>query len=130
MTKRNFFHFSGNSLRRVHVFLRHLEKTSHHFFKPEMVVSTPPAPFHQKKAKKGQKNVSYRIEFFKNFPSSILKFCFGLFGLFGLFWPLRLFLLVKHSLDVRITSKVEESTILHGKSSHLGYFFSSDRSYP
>ena len=41
----NFFHFGGNSLRRVHVFLRHLKKTYHPFFEPEMGVSTPPAPF-------------------------------------------------------------------------------------
>ena len=30
--KETFFHFSGNSERRVHVFLRHLEKMSHPFF--------------------------------------------------------------------------------------------------
>ena len=51
----HFFHFAGNSLRRVHVFLLLPEKTYHHFFEPKMGVSTPPAPFQQKKAKKGQK---------------------------------------------------------------------------
>ena len=35
-----FFHFGGNSLRRVHVFLRHPEKTYHPFFGPEMGVLT------------------------------------------------------------------------------------------
>ena len=35
-----FFHFRGNSLRRVHVFLRLLEKTYHPFFEPEMGVLT------------------------------------------------------------------------------------------
>ena len=44
-----FFHFSGNSERRVHVFLRHLEKMSHLFFESEM---TPPAHFQQKRPKK------------------------------------------------------------------------------
>ena len=47
-----FSHFRGNSLRRVHVFTRHLEKTYHHFFEPEMCVSTPPTPFQQKRQKK------------------------------------------------------------------------------
>ena len=38
--KADFFHFGGNSLRRVHVFLRHPEKTYHPFFGPEMGVLT------------------------------------------------------------------------------------------
>ena len=38
--KNAFFHFGGNSLRRVHVFLRHPEKTYHPFFGPEMGVLT------------------------------------------------------------------------------------------
>ena len=36
----------------------------------------------------------------------------AIFGLFGLFWP---FWPLKHSLDLGITAKVEESHILHGK---------------
>ena len=36
MCKIDFFHFSGNSLRRVHVFLRRLEIISHHHFEPKM----------------------------------------------------------------------------------------------
>ena len=35
---RLFFHFGGNSLRRVHVFLRDQKKTYHPFFEPEMGV--------------------------------------------------------------------------------------------
>ena len=50
-----FFHFRGSSLRRVHVFLLLPEKTYPPLFEPKMGVSTPPAPFQQKKAKKGQK---------------------------------------------------------------------------
>ena len=38
--KHSFFHLRGNSLRRVHVFLRLLEKTYHPFFEPEMGVLT------------------------------------------------------------------------------------------
>ena len=49
--KCNFFHFGGNSLRRVHVFLPHLEKTYHLFFEPEMGVLT----LFSKKGQKGQK---------------------------------------------------------------------------
>ena len=49
--KVSFFHFGSNSLRRVHVFLRHLKKTYHPFFEPEMGVLTPPAPFQQKRPK-------------------------------------------------------------------------------
>ena len=51
----SFFHFRGNSERRVHVFLRHLEKMSHPFFEPKMGVLTPPGHFQQKRSKKGQK---------------------------------------------------------------------------
>ena len=47
-----FFYFRGNSERRVHVFLRHLEKMSHQFFEPEMGLSTPPGHFQQKRPKK------------------------------------------------------------------------------
>ena len=36
--KFTFFHFGGNSLRRVHVFLRDQKKTYHPFFEPEMGV--------------------------------------------------------------------------------------------
>ena len=43
---------------------------------------------------------------------NIVLVFFGLFGLFGLFWP---FWPLKHSLDLGITAKVEESHILHGK---------------
>ena len=50
-----FFHFSGNSERRVHVFLRHLEKMSHLFFESEM---TPPAHFQQKRPKRPKKKIS------------------------------------------------------------------------
>ena len=50
-----FFHFRGNSERRVHVFLRHLEKMSHPFFEPKMGVLTSTGPFQQKKAKKRAK---------------------------------------------------------------------------
>ena len=52
-----FFHFRGNSERRVHVFLRHLEKMSHPFFEPKMGVLTSPGPFQQKKAKKRPKKI-------------------------------------------------------------------------
>ena len=50
-----FFHFRGNSERRVHVFLRHLEKLSRHFFEPKIDVSTPSGPFQQKRPKKAKK---------------------------------------------------------------------------
>ena len=61
--KETFFHFSGNSLRRVHVSIRLLEKTYHHFFEPKMGVSTPSAPFQQKKRpKKAKKNFKQREE--------------------------------------------------------------------
>ena len=53
-----FFHFRGNSERRVHVFLRHLEKMSHHFFEQKIDVSTLPSPFQQKRPKKAQKKMS------------------------------------------------------------------------
>ena len=65
------------------------------------------------------------------FLPSIWKSCFGLFCLsrpflaflafFGLFLA---FLIVKHSLDVGITSKMEESHILHGKNVPPWIFFS------
>ena len=58
MSKINFFHFRGNSERRVHVFLRHLEKMSHQFFEPEMGLSTPPGHFQQKRPKKAKKKFS------------------------------------------------------------------------
>ena len=51
-----FFHFGGTSLRRVHVFLRHLEKTYHLFFEPEMGVLA----LFSKKGQKGQKKFSNR----------------------------------------------------------------------
>ena len=38
VTEGIFFHFGGNSLRRVHVFLRDQKKTYHPFFEPEMGV--------------------------------------------------------------------------------------------
>ena len=38
LRKVTFFHFGGNSLRRVHVFLRDQKKTYHPFFEPEMGV--------------------------------------------------------------------------------------------
>ena len=101
---RNFFHFSGNSLRRVHVFLRHLEKMSHQLFEPEMGLSTLLA----KKGQKGQKIFSdsgrkicfwkYSCpgtgngfflplsEIFLIFLPSLWKLCFGLFVFFGLFF--------------------------------------------
>ena len=50
--------------------------------------------------------------------------CWSFLAFFGLFWPLRLFLLVKHSLDVGITSKMEESHILHVKKIPPWIFFS------
>ena len=53
--KRKFYHFRGNSLRRVHVYIRHLEKMSHHFLNQKMGVSTPPGLFKQKRPKKGPK---------------------------------------------------------------------------
>ena len=84
-----------------------------------MVVSTSPAPFHQMKAKKGQ----IFFLFFPLYGYFVWAFL-AFFCLFVLFWPLGLFLLVKHSLDVRITSKVEESTILHCKKFPPWIFFS------
>ena len=60
----NFVHFGGNSLRRVHVFLRDQKKTYHPFFEPEMGVSPSSAPFLQKKAKKRPKNGREEKSFF------------------------------------------------------------------
>ena len=63
------------------------------------------------------------FEFFLFFLPGKEKSCFGPFGLFWPLWPL------KHSLDLGITSKVEESHILHGKNDvTLDFFVSSDRS--
>ena len=58
-----FFHFGGNSLRRDHVFLRHLEKTYHPFFELEIGVLSL---FNQKRSKKAKK-ISNRGKK-KNFP--------------------------------------------------------------
>ena len=60
-----FFHFGGNSLRRVHVFLRHPEKTYHPFFGPEMGVLT----LFSKKGQKGRKIFSNRGK--ENFFSQV-----------------------------------------------------------
>ena len=57
--KMSFFHFRGNSERRVHVFLRHLEKMSHLFFEPEMGLS---AHFQQKRPKRPKKIFREREE--------------------------------------------------------------------
>ena len=59
MRKVAFFHFRGNSERRVHVFLRHLEKMSHQFFEPEMGLS---AHFQQKRPKRPKKIFRQREE--------------------------------------------------------------------
>ena len=58
-----FFHFGGTSLRRVHVFLRHLEKTYHLFFELEIGILSL---FDQKRSKKAKKNFQQGKK--KNFP--------------------------------------------------------------
>ena len=130
---------------------------SHQFFEPEMGLSTLPAHFQQKKAKKAKNNFQRAggkicflsrdrkyscpgtgngfflplSDFFFIFLPSIWKLCFGLFVFFGLFDLFLAFLafddlfkIVKHSLDVGITSKMEESHILHGKNVPPWIFFS------
>ena len=66
ISKGDFFHFGGNSLRRVHVFLRHPEKTYHPFFGPEMGVLTL---FSKKRPKRPKKIFKQREE--KKFFTSV-----------------------------------------------------------
>ena len=105
-------------------FLRHLEKTSHHFLAKNRCFN-PSRPFSAKKGKKRQKNhIEGKCLFFflymKILFCPFLSFfaCFCLFFLFGLWCCFYL------SNYLGITSKVEESHILHGQKDVTLEFFS------